>query len=111
MIDSKHILKTTTLLVALSTGSAALANDARVERETNSVTVSFAELDLTKTAGVEVLYSRLQKAAEHVCGVGARSLISLTASSRSEKAECYQMTLSKTVASLDMEALTEKHSS
>ncbi len=111
MIDSKHILKITSLLVALCAGSTALADNARVERETKSVTVSFAELDLSKTAGVEVLYSRLQKAAEHVCGVGVRSLSSLTATSRSEKAECYQMTLSKTVASLDMEALTEKHSS
>lgn len=111
MIVSKRTLTIVGLLLVISTGSAALGNESRGDRVANSVTVSFAELDLSKSAGVEELYSRLQNAAEHVCGVGVRSLSTLTVSSNSDRAECYRRTLSKTVASLDMDALSQKHSS
>ena len=36
--------------------------------ETRSVTVSYADLDLTKEAGIESLYQRLRTAARQVCG-------------------------------------------
>lgn len=36
--------------------------------ETRSVTVSYADLDLTKEAGVKSLYQRLRTAARQVCG-------------------------------------------
>jgi UrcA family protein len=48
--------------------SSSFAGAADATRDAPSVRVSFAELDLTKDAGVERLYTRLRRAAGSVCG-------------------------------------------
>jgi len=37
-------------------------------RETRTITVTYGDLDLSKTAGIEKLYQRLKVAARNVCG-------------------------------------------
>lgn len=109
MIDSKKILGTACLLIAVSAGPAAVA--AEREPAGTSITVSFAELDLSKTEGVDALYTRLQKAADRVCGRSVRTVSPMTLADTSEKVECYKTALSNAVASLDLEALSDKHAS
>jgi UrcA family protein len=65
-------LKTSFLCAAISAASltafspgAALAGP---PRELRSVTVSYADLDLSKQAGVAALYRRIEAAANRVCG-------------------------------------------
>jgi UrcA family protein len=51
-------------LTALSPGAA----NAGPPRELRSITVSYADLDLSKQTGVAVLYRRIEAAANRVCG-------------------------------------------
>jgi UrcA family protein len=95
------------LASAGGTPSDASTND-RVER---SVAVSFAELDLSKEAGVSELNSRLQRAAEKVCGLARPSSGSLTTrSSTLEKEQCYNDAIARAIAQLDLPLLEARHS-
>jgi UrcA family protein len=67
------------------------------------VTVNFAELNLDKPAGVKVLYKRLRKASESVCG-GWRAV----RTSRSAK-HCYDAALSQAVFDVNKPLLSELH--
>mgnify|MGYP001815364777 CR=1 FL=1 len=77
--------------------------------ETAAVAVSYAELDLSKSAGVEVLYDRLQRAAAKVCGVNDRSSSLYYVATAAEKKACYQDALSRAVAQIDAPLLKEQH--
>lgn len=61
-------LRFPTALVALFFGLAAASAVADETDEAPSVTVSYADLDLSKPAGAETLYRRIQAAARSVCG-------------------------------------------
>ena len=59
------------LTTAISGG--VMANDDRVSRSANnSVTVNYADLNIDAWAGANVLYRRIEAAAEKVCGVSTR---------------------------------------
>lgn len=61
-------LRCATALVALSFSLAAAYAVADETDGAPSVTVSYADLDLSKPAGAEMLYRRIQAAARSVCG-------------------------------------------
>jgi UrcA family protein len=85
--------------------SAALSiGEAQADRsEVRQVKVRFAELDLSKPAGAEALYRRLEKAASRVCG---NTSIGFTKRTNSE---CYQTALSNAVIQVNSPLLSEIH--
>lgn len=73
-----------------------------------SVTVRFGELNLDNEKGVAVLYRRLQRAAEYVCGVEPYS-VSRSLTRQAATAACYSATLSASVDKIDNLALKQMH--
>ena len=65
---SLSILSTALFAAAASIGAPAHAHGAALDDTTQSVTVRFADLDLTRPAGVATLHARLRTAARSVCG-------------------------------------------
>lgn len=86
------------LSTALSVGAAQADS-----HELRQVRVRFDELDLSKRAGAEALYRRLEKAASRVC-----SSISIGYTKRTNS-ECYQTALSNAVIQVNSPRLTEIH--
>ena len=105
MIDVRDIGKAGVLAVALSAG-AALAD----ESEMTAVAVSYAELDLSKPAGAEVFYDRLQRAAAKVCGVKERTSSLYYVSTAAEKRACYEDALDRALAQVDAPLVRAQHS-
>lgn len=103
--------KTTTAVAAtllagvglLTGGNPAFASGTESARNApRSTTVRYGDLDLTRSAGVEVLYSRLRSAARQVCGsAGGRNV-------RAVK-ECYRGALDRAVIGMDLPALAALH--
>ena len=73
-----------------------------------SVAVRFGELNLDNEKGVAVLYRRLQRAAEYVCGVEPYS-VSRSLTRQAATAACYSATLSASVDKIDNLALKQMH--
>lgn len=72
----------------------------------NAVRVTFAELDVTQQAGVEVLYQRIRTAARKVCGANDNRTRSL--STQYAAKECFNNAVDNTVnkiGNLTLEAL------
>jgi len=67
------------------------------------VTVNFAELNLDKPEGVKVLYKRLRKASESVCGGWQAVRTNRTAK------RCYNAALSQAVFDVNKPLLSELH--
>jgi UrcA family protein len=106
VIGLKDFGKVGVLVFALSACGAFAAIS---QEELESVAVSYAELDLSKPAGAEVLYDRLQRAAAEVCGVHDRSSSLFSASTNSNKKACYEDALSRAVAQIDAPLVKEQH--
>ena len=106
MIGIGDIGKVAVFAIALNAG---VASAERSEEETSAVAVSYAELDLSKPAGAEVLYDRLQRAAAKVCGVNQRSSSLYYAATFAEKKACYQDALSRAVAQIDAPLVEAQH--
>lgn len=100
----RDIGKVGILALALTAGTAFASQEYNAE-----VSVSFAELDLTKSAGAEALYARLQDAAEEVCGVNERTFSGFYQAGTAEKRACYEDALDRAVAQIDAPLLKEKH--
>jgi UrcA family protein len=75
--------------------------------EENTVTVSFADLDLSKQTGVESLYSRLKTAAKQACRSHSRDFRS--AGTQRLWKQCYTETLSSAVQSINNEKIAYLH--
>ena len=73
--------------------------------QTASVTVSFADLDLSKAAGAQTLYKRIKAAARQVCG----SIDGYTYMKSQRWRECYQSAIADAVARVDRPSLTALH--
>lgn len=71
-----------------------------------TITVSYAELDINKPRGLEVLYSRIERAAKSVCGFenSPRQLSRM----RQAKA-CYQTAVDDAVRQINRPTLTALH--
>ena len=67
----------------------------------NEVTVQFADLDLTREAGIARLYVRIRGAARRVCNQSSDSLANQT------YPECVKRALSDAVARIDRPMLTD----
>ena len=76
------------------------------QEDDNAVRVTFAELDLTQQAGVEVLYQRIRTAARKVCGANVYRTRSL--STQHAAKECFNNAVDNSVnkiGNLTLEAL------
>ncbi len=73
-----------------------------------AVKVSYADLNLQKEAGVKVLYRRLQQASKKACGVESyRNVRSISESAKMQN--CYESSLTSSVAKVDSTLLTKIH--
>jgi UrcA family protein len=73
-----------------------------------SVTVPFGDLNLDNDKGVAVLYRRLQRAAEYICGVESYS-VTRSVRRQAELAACYSTTLTASVDKIDNFTLKQMH--
>ncbi|WP_116809951.1 UrcA family protein [Steroidobacter cummioxidans] len=83
---------------ALACGAAAHASDVPAAEAPAATTVQYSDLDLSKQADAQALYSRLQRAADRVC-VQYKELRNLDRMKLYN--ECYQDTLARAVANVD----------
>lgn len=90
-------------VVALSFGVAAHAGDAMTQNGAHQTVIHYSDLDLSQDADVRVLYSRLQRGSDEVCGQyrDARDL-----RTKRQYSACYQDTLARAVDSVDHAAVT-----
>lgn len=73
-----------------------------------SVKVSYADLDIHSKAGAAVLYTRLKRASEEVCGIQSHVINgSLTVTLKARA--CFRETLETSVRKIDSDALQEIH--
>ena len=78
------------------------------EYDRAAVRVSYADLDLSNEAGLATLYARLKSASLAVCG--SRSLIKAGSLEQLAKNKrCYEGALSKAVARIDNDKLSDLH--
>ena len=73
-----------------------------------SVKVSYADLDIQSKAGAKVLYSRLKRASEEVCGIKPHVINGSLAETHKARM-CYREALEASVENIDSDALTEIH--
>ena len=78
-----------------------------LENDVNSVTVSFADLNLSNDSGVETLYQRLKTAARRSCGTVSVRQLNLFRLTK----ECVKKALAEAIDSIDNERLNKLHSS
>jgi len=98
----------TTVVTVLAIPAIASATPHFNDRERGAVKVSYADLDLSSNAGLQILYSRLKTASQSVCGT--HSLIEAGSLEQViENKRCYSKALSKAVAKIDNEKLNEIH--
>ena len=71
--------------------------------EPRSITVKFAELDLSKPAGAKALYSRIKQAAWTVCGGGS------SPDAYRYFRQCYADTVTRAVTSINSPLLSALH--
>ena len=90
----------------LTSGSlAANAQRAVGPAQPPSVTVSYDDLNLKTSAGVDALYARLRSASRSVCNVGQGRALADTMESRS----CYRQVLETAVGNANLPTLTARH--
>ena len=78
--------------------------------DTAKVNVSFADLNIDNAAGAKILYARLQRASQEVCGIGSNVDVRSLTETRKARA-CYDKALSAAVEKIDSDALTNIHNS
>ena len=90
----------------LTTGAfAANAQRAEAAAQMPSVAVSYEDLNLNTSAGVDALYARLRSASRSVCDVGQRRALADVMVSRS----CYRQVLETAVGNANLPTLTARH--
>jgi UrcA family protein len=105
-ITSQTKLLTRAGIAAFAVCTSLIAYSASAESDVKSQTVSFDDLDLSKPAGAQTLYKRIQKAARHVCGP-ADNYSYLTP--RKKFRECFEEAVAAAVAQVDRPSLTALH--
>ena len=113
MKESKHVRKLLIATAVVILGAPAIASSAPFINDEGDtvVRVSYADLNLSSQAGLEVLYRRLQGAADSVCGP-RRSLREAGSQQQLiDNKQCYRSLLSKLVAKVGNAKLTEIHTS
>ena len=100
---------TTAAVLLLAIPAAGLAAPPN-QSDDRAVTVSYADLDINSEAGAKVLYARLKRASEDVCGVAPYLESGSLTKTRKAKL-CYAETLGSAVDSIDSDLLTSIHKS
>ena len=106
-IFTKQKLSSLPLITAFAAPAISTAATINSDRNTNPVTVSFADLNLTEDKGVETLYGRLKVGAKQSCGTVSARQLNLFRSNK----ECLETALTDAVESINNEKLSELHSS
>lgn len=75
-----------------------------------AVSVSFSDLDIENTTGATILYARLQRASQEVCGIGSYDVMRSLTETRKAR-DCYEKALAAAVEKIDSDTLTELHRS
>ncbi len=105
--QSRKQLLAVVLGVAFSTPAISTAGTMPLEKDVNSVTVSFADLNLSNDSGVETLYQRLKTAVRRSCGTVSARQLNLFRPTK----ECVKKALAEAIDSIDNEKLNKLHSS
>jgi len=109
---TKEIVMNTFVRLASTAFLALTLNAAYGEEAPKSLTVQFADLDLSKDAGLATLFNRMKGAAERVCSAHSGGT---TLRDQQQYAACVDFALSNAVARVDRPELTEyvvsRHSS
>ena len=74
-----------------------------------SIKVSYADLNIQSEAGARVLYTRLKRASEEVCGIQTHVINGSLAATLRARA-CFDETLEASVRKIDSDALSKIHS-
>lgn len=99
----------TVVVTAMAIPAIAGATPSINEADRAAVRVSYADLNLSNEAGLATLYARLKSASSAVCG-SRRSLIEAGSLHQLvENKRCYEGALSKAVARIDNDKLSELH--
>ena len=91
--------------VLMSGSFAANSQTAEAAAQMPSVTVSYGDLNLHTSAGVDALYARLRSASRSVCNVGQRRALGDVMESRS----CYRQVLETAIGNANLPTLTARH--
>jgi UrcA family protein len=103
---SRAQLVTRAGIAALALSTCLVAYSASAEPKVKAQTVSYADLDLSKSAGAQTLYKRIKAAARHVCGpVDNYTFVTPSRAFR----KCYDQALADAVAQIDRPSLTALH--
>ena len=101
---SKWLITLTAIAGTYNAGSAIAAPPVDSEGQ---ITVSYADLDLSKPAGVEVLYGRIKQAARNVCSY----LDNRQPEHKVLWRRCYSDAVANAIATVDRPTLTALHRS
>ncbi len=77
--------------------------------EVGKASVSYADLNLESEEGVRVLYRRLKRASQKVCGIRPKKIYGSSVYHMWESQRCYRATLSHSVDKVDNDDLTRMH--
>lgn len=105
-ITSQTKLLTRASIVAFAVCTSLVSYSASAEPKVKAQAVSYADLDLSKPAGAQTLYKRIQKAARHVCGPTDQYTY---VTPRKVFRECYEEAIAAAVAQVDRPSLTALH--
>ncbi len=107
MRNSKLFKSLLAAIVGVGLGSPAIVLASTPSHlETNSIAVSYADLNLQNEEGVRVLYRRLRRASKGVCG---DSPLKLVGPVLRQANQCYRETLTEAVEKVNNELLTRIH--
>lgn len=101
---NKSAIVLSAALVALSLSASQFA--AASDTVTQSVTVSYADLNLSNTAGAKTLYSRISKAARKVCSISGESPYAFL---DYDKRRCIRSAIDQAVTKVDSPVLLAMH--
>lgn len=77
--------------------------------EDATIKVSYADLNIQSEAGARILYARLKRATEEVCGIQSHVINGSLAETLRART-CFREALEASVEKIDSDALTEIHS-
>ncbi len=97
--------ESSTIGTVLTTAKRDATMDAPSRSTTRSMTVSYRDLDLSRPAGIDRLYVRLQRAARAVCSPRELRFLGM----RSDQARCYESAMDNAVANIDNPGLSGFH--
>jgi UrcA family protein len=107
-MKASKMYKCVAMTIAVAGLSAPALASTEVAFESRMEKVAYADLNVDRQRGAEILYQRLQQASKRVCGV--ESIRTVRGARReAEQRNCYRLTLDQAVAEVDSDALNAVH--